>query len=171
MLKTERALLRRLTKRDAAALHCCTGDPQVMRYWYPGPDVDLAATARRIAEIDAHWRRHGFGDFAVCEPASGELVGFAGLHYIAGMAEVNIGYALQPAYWRCGLGTAVSRLLLEHGFAALDLPQIVAVIDPGNEASVALVRKVGFSFARELTWQGQARVLYAVAAADWEAGR
>ena len=42
--ETKRLLLRLLTPADAAALHRCTGDPSVMRYWYPGPDADVAAT-------------------------------------------------------------------------------------------------------------------------------
>ena len=54
--QTERLLLRRLTPADAAALHDVTGDPAVMRYWYPGADADLAATATRIAEIEAQWQ-------------------------------------------------------------------------------------------------------------------
>ena len=170
-LETERLLLRRLTPADAAALHRCTGDPAIMRYWHPGPDADVPATAARIAEIAAHWREHGFGDYGVLARDSGELVGFAGLHHIAGMAEVNLGYALVPARGRCGLGTELCATLLAQGFTDLGLPEIVAVIDPRNAASVALAERSGLRLRRETTWQGQPRLVLALTRAEFEAGR
>ena len=170
-LETERLLLRRLAPGAAAALHRCTGDPAVMRYWHPGPDPDVAATQRRIAEIEAHWREHGFGDFAVVARDSGELIGFAGLHRIADITEVNVGYALASTRWRCGLGTDLCQALLAHGFTVLALPKVVAVIDPRNTVSVALAERCGLLFRRELTWQGQPRVLHALTQTEFEAGR
>ena len=44
-LQTERLTLRRLAEHDAAALFRTTGDPDVMRYWAPGPDATVAAAA------------------------------------------------------------------------------------------------------------------------------
>jgi len=169
--QTERLLLRRLTPADAAALHAVTGDPAVMRYWHPGPDADLAATAARIAEIDAHWQAHGFGDFAVLSRESQALLGFAGLHHIAGMTEVNVGYALLPAVWRRGLGTELCIALLEYGFTVLGLPEIVAVVDARNAASVALAGRSGLTLRVETTWQGQARLVFALTQAEFEARR
>jgi [ribosomal protein S5]-alanine N-acetyltransferase len=169
--QTERLLLRRLTPDDAAALHDVTGDPAVMRYWYPGPDADLAATALRIAEIEAHWCEHGFGDYAVVSRLSGALLGFAGLHHIAGMTEVNIGYALLPSAWQRGLGTELCAALLEYGFTGLGLPEVVAVVDPRNVASVALAKHGGLILRGETTWQGQARLVYALTLAEFEAKR
>ena len=169
--QTERLLLRRLTPADAAALHAVTGDPAVMRYWFPGPDADLAATAARIAEIEAHWREHGFGDFAVVARDSEVLLGFAGLHHIAGMAEVNIGYALLPSVWRRDFGAELCAALLECGFTALGLPEIIAVVDPRNTASVALAERSGLSLRCETTWQGQARLVFALTRAEFEARR
>lgn len=170
-LETERLLLRRLTQVDAPALYRCTGDTEVMRYWHPGPDASTAATASRIAEIEAHWRHYGFGDFAVLEPEADAMIGFAGLHHIAGMAEVNVGYALVPARWRRGLGSELCAALLAHGFTNLGLPEIVAVIDPRNRASLALADRCRLTFRRELVWQGQPRVLRAMTRAEFEAGR
>ena len=170
-LETERLLLRRLMPDDASVLHRCTGDQRVMRYWHPGADADLAATAALIAEIEAHWDAHGFGDLAVLTRDSGELVGFAGLHHISGMAEVNVGYALIPVRWRCGLGGELCTALLEHGFTVLSLPEIVAVVDRRNVASIALAERSGLTYRRETTWQGQPRLVYALTRAEFEAGR
>ena len=131
-LRTERLLLRRLTVHDAAALFRVTGDPDVMRYWAPGPDEDVAAVKRRIVDIEDHWRAHGFGGWSVVERETGELIGFSGLHYIADMPEVNVGYALRRDRWGRGYGSEVCRAVLRHGFTQLALPEIVAVIAPQN---------------------------------------
>ena len=101
-----------------------------MRYWYPGPDRDVAAAALRIADIEDHWRAYGFGDWGVVSRPDGELVGFAGLHHIADMDEVNIGYVLQIDRWRQGLGCEIAKALLDYAFGHLRLPEVVAVLDP-----------------------------------------
>ena len=170
-LETERLLLRRLKPADAAVLHRCTGDPAVMRYWHPGPDADVAGTATRIGEIEAHWREHGFGDYGVVARDSGELVGFAGLHHIAGVGEVNVGYALVLVRWGCGLGTELCAMLLAHGFTDLGLSEIVAVIDPRNAVSVALAKRNGMCLRREDAWQGQPRLVFELTRAEFEARR
>jgi len=168
-LESGQVVLRRLTQEDAAALHRVTGDRLAMRYWHPGPDADVAAAKRRVAEIEAHWQRYGFGDWAVLDRAGAELIGFAGLHHIAGTAAVNVGYVLAPSYWRRGIGAQLCRLLLDHGFARLELPEVVAVIDPRNAASLALAAACGLTLRERRTWQGQPRVVYAMTRADWEA--
>jgi len=163
-----KVVVRRLTPLDAPALHRISGDPLAMRYWYPGPDADVQATAQRIAAIEAHWQTHGFGDWAVVDRTDGRLIGFAGLHHLDRMAEVNLGYVLAPSHWRRGIGTDLCRFLLAHAFTRLGLPEVVAVIHPRNEASIALARRCGLSVAGEVCWQGQERVVYSLGAAEWE---
>lgn len=168
-LDTDRLVMRRLVPGDAEALHRVTGDPAVMRYWHPGPDTDEVATAARIREIDAHWREHGFGDYAVIERETGELVGLAGVHYVPGIVDVNMGYALMPSRWRRGYGSELCAALLDFGFEVLHLPELVAVIDPRNSASIALAERMNLNLRREFLWRGQSRLAYVVARREREA--
>ena len=161
---TERTRLRPLSQADAPALFRTTGDAEVMKYWRGGPDKTLGQTKARIAEINSHWNLHGFGDWGVELKKSGELIGFCGLHYIEDMAEVNIGYVLQKEEWRKGLGYEVCQRVLDHGFGALHLNEIVAVIQPGNTASIGLARKLGMVFQKEFVWKGGVRVAYVLVA-------
>jgi [ribosomal protein S5]-alanine N-acetyltransferase len=159
---TTRLTLRRLRPDDAADLFRTVGDPDVMRYWAPGPDATVDATAQRITEIDHHWTTHGFGDWAVLENATGALVGFAGLHHIAEMAEVNVGYAFEKSRWGLGYGTEVCRATIAHGLDRLALPEIVAVIAPQNVASIRVAEKCGLTFWKHFVWSGRDRVAYRI---------
>jgi RimJ/RimL family protein N-acetyltransferase len=159
---TAHVTLRRLAPDDAADLFRTVGDPDVMRYWAPGPDATIEATARRIAEIEAHWEAHGFGDWGVVEQATGALIGFAGLHHIAGMPEVNVGYAFEKSRWGHGYGTDVCQALIAYGFERLRLPEIVAVIAPQNRASIRVAEKSGLVFWKRFEWSGRDRVAYRI---------
>ena len=170
-LETERTTLRRLTSDDAPALYRSVGDTAVMRYWYPGPDQDVAGTAQRIAEIDDHWQAHGFGDWGVISKSDGELIGFAGLHHIADMSAVNIGYVLARDRWRQGLGYEIAASVLGYGFRHLRLPEVVAVVDPDNTASVRLACKCGLALRQRFVWMGRQRLTYGVSRQEWEASR
>ena len=157
---TPRTRLRLLTRADALELFRTTGDAEVMKYWREGPDTALEQTEARIAKINLHWDRHGFGDWGVELKEDGRLAGFCGLHYIEDMVEVNIGYVLRKEEWRKGLGYEVCRKGLDYGFNTLDLCEVVAVIWLENMASIRLARKLGMVFRKEFVWKGGRRVAY-----------
>ena len=170
-LETERTSLRRLTCDDASALFRAVGDPAVMRYWFPGPDADNAATAERIAEIDRHWHTHGFGDWGVVRKPDGVLIGFAGLHHIADMDEVNVGYVLRRDLWRQGLGYEIAHCILAYAFDRLRLREVVAVVDPANTASIRLAAKCGLAQRKRFVWMGRQRLAYGISSQEWAASR
>jgi ribosomal-protein-alanine N-acetyltransferase len=160
VLETSHLILRKLQEDDAEALFRTVGDPKVMQFWAPGADQMLLHTLERITAINAHWTKYGFGDWAVIEKSQNCLIGFCGLHYIANMNEVNIGYALEKSKWHFGFGTEVVKRLLDFGFDILGLKEIVAVIDPKNTASLKLIQKCGFSYWKESSYMERPRVVY-----------
>lgn len=73
----------------------------------------------------------------------GEIVGYADLHG-ADTSERELGYAVGPsARWGQGLGTAVARAGLRHGFDELGLEEIWAEAPPANTASVRILERLG----------------------------
>lgn len=159
-LQTERLLLKKLENQDAASLFQITGDPDVMKYWLGGADKDISQAEQRIAAINSHLHKYGFGDWGVFLKADVSLIGFAGLHYISDMTEVNIGYAFKKAIWRNGFAFEACQKILDVGFNSLQLAHIVAVIWPENLASQQLMRKCGFSYREHFLWKGSPRVLF-----------
>lgn len=159
-LETSRLFLRRLQLDDVNALFQVVGDPKVMQFWAPGPDQVIEQTLNRIKAINEHWNVHGFGDWAVIEKKQNQLIGFCGLHYITGHAEVNIGYALDQSKWGLGLGSELVKFMLDFGFNFLHLTEIVAVIDPQNLASLKLIQKHGLKYWKESSYMERPRVVY-----------
>ena len=59
-----------------------------------------------------------------------------------GVGEVEVGWHLHPDSWGHGYATEAARAVIERGFAA-GVPEVYAVVRPGNEASLAVCRAAG----------------------------
>lgn len=84
--------------------------------------------------------------FLVIHSQTGDLVGVINLNDIirGAFQSASLGYyAFQPLAGR-GLMTEALRLVLHQAFDTLKLHRVEANIQPGNHASLALVRKCGF---------------------------
>ena len=159
-LKTNRLLFKLLTNSDTNDFFNIVGDSEVMKLWIGGADENIIKTEKRITEINNHWEKHCFGDWGIFEKQSERLIGFGGLHYIQGMTDVNIGYAIKKSEWKKGFAYESCQFIINYAFDILKLKKIIAVIWPQNEASVELIKKCGFQFQEKTIWNGSARVIY-----------
>lgn len=82
------------------------------------------------------------GIFLGDAPAMIGTIGFFRMHYDS--ARTEIGYMLQPRYWRQGIATEAMQVMLHFGFEVMNFHRIEADINPDNDASIALCRKLGF---------------------------
>jgi len=144
---------------DAPEFYKTVGDPEVMRYWR-GTDKTEEDALNRIHKMENHWEKYGFGDWAVVEKRTGELIGFCGVHHIDFMPEINIGYAFKKSKWRHGFGYESGKATLAFGFQTLELDFITAVIQKPNIASRNLAQKMNLIFWKELTHEGRELIAY-----------
>jgi RimJ/RimL family protein N-acetyltransferase len=120
-------------------------DDAQTRAWSPSlrPVRDLAAARAWVAG------RHGPDrvDWAVRDPAGGELIGRVGLHRFTehpGAAEV--GYGVHPAYRGRGVARRAVAAAAGYGFGVLGLARLSLVHAVGNPASCAVATRVGFAY-------------------------
>ena len=111
---------------------------------HAGWTVDLPA-----AEHEAHWRRLITSVhpelIRLAAVQSDEVVGYADLHGEDPSAR-ELGYVVGPSTrWGQGLGTAVARLGLEHGFVELGLNEIHAEALDANEPSIRILTTLGMT--------------------------
>ena len=92
----------------------------------------------------------GYGWWAVEHRADRTFIGFVGLsHHRWYPDEVEIGWRLDPAYWRRGLATEAAAAVLNEGFGPLRLSRIISIIHRDNIASRRVAEKIGLRLWRE----------------------
>ena len=154
---SDRLLLRKFTAADARAMAAVFCDPEVMRFSDGG--VRTAGFVRGwIAEQVAGYRGgDGLGRWAIVEAATREVIGYVGLTRAPGHCgpdEAELGFRLARPCWGRGYASEAAAMAIDHGAAALRLRRIVAIVDPGNLASVRVVEKLGMRFERAIMFDG-----------------
>jgi len=106
-----------------------------------------AALERHLAA----WDRDGFGPLLLFDRETGAFVGRGGLNRVTvlGADEIEVGYALLPAYWGRGLATEIARASIETAFDDIGCDSVVGFTLVDNAASRHVLEKCGMSFERE----------------------
>ena len=151
LLSTERLVLRPVTADDHAALLAHWTQPDVRRFLFDGAAPSAAEVAETIEESIGDFATRGFGVWLIELDTAGRLdstaaglVGTAGLRPLGG-SGLEIFYSLAPGAWGHGYATEAARAVVEYGLGPLGLPEVLAEVDEGNAASVAVVKRLGMT--------------------------
>ena len=158
LLSTERLVLRPVTAGDHAALLAHWTQPDVRRFLFDGAAPSAAEVAETIEESSGDFAARGFGVWLIelstaadldstaagLDSSAAGLVGTAGLRPLGG-SGLEIFYSLAPGAWGHGYATEAARAVLEYGLGPLGLPEVLAEVDEGNAASVAVVKRLGMT--------------------------
>lgn len=140
-LRTERLVLRPWTTSaaDLGRLADIYRRQEVTRWLGGSPTVPPRELVVRWATVTARDQR--FGCWAVVRP-DGVVAGTLLLKPLPhGVGEVEVGWHLHPDSWRHGYATEAARAVIDQAFAA-GLPEVYAVVRPGNERSLAVCRRL-----------------------------
>lgn len=154
-MQTARLRLREMHAADAPYLLEQLNQPSFIRN-IGDRNVRTLEDAGRYLEdrVMASYRRHGFGMYVVELQGSGEPVGMAGLVKRDGLQDVDIGYALLERHWGKGYALEAASAVLAHALQVLKLPRVVAITEPDNEPSQALLRKLGLRYVQTVSVPG-----------------
>ena len=161
-LVTERLLLRGLELSDLDAYAAICADPDVRRFLGDGCPLERPAVWREMALLLGHWGLRGFGQWAVVERETGELVGRAGLWQPEGWPGLEVGWVLGRRYWGRGFATEAARAALHHAFSALGARRVISLIHPDNERSVRVAERLGERFDRRVEVSGTPHHVYVI---------
>lgn len=159
-IETERLLLRNTQPGDISDLVAMWTDPDVTRFM--GGPKDRAWLEGNFAEDARNPDPLLYDQWPVIEKWSGELVGYCGLldKEVDGRPEVELVYVFLPAVWGKGYASEIALALREHATGEMGLRRLIALIEPGNEASVKVAEKVGFHMEKELMRGNAPRLLF-----------
>ncbi len=155
-LRTERLALRQWRPADRAPFAALNADPEVMAY-FPAALTRKQSDAL-VDAVEAHIEREGWGLWALEVRDTGAFAGFTGLarprfdaHFTP---AVEVGWRLARAAWGHGYATEAARTVIDRGFSA-GVPEVYAVVRPGNEPSMAVCRRLGMEpLGRLRRWYG-----------------
>jgi [ribosomal protein S5]-alanine N-acetyltransferase len=142
VLRTERLVLRPVTAGDHAVLRAHWAAPDVRRFLFDGATLSAAEITETIQDSARDFGRAGYGLWLVHQTGRTDLVGTAGLRPLEDLG-LEIFYSLAPGSWGRGYATEAARAVLDYALGPLGLPEVLAEVDEGNTASVAVIERLG----------------------------
>ena len=151
-------VLRRATDADGDRLHALLTVPEVYRYLADGVPPPREVVDGRITRSRADFAAAGIGLWLL-EDAAGELGGCVRLE-VTGPASAELTYALHPMNWGWGLATRMSWTVMRPALEGGRVEEIVAGADVPNAASIAVMQRLGMTYARSVQYPLGAGVEY-----------
>ena len=144
VLTTGRLVLRPVMADDQAALLAHWTQPDVRQFLFDGAALSATEVAETIGESIGDFAARGYGIWLIEFRSGTGLVGTAGLRPLE-ESGLEIFYSLAPGAWGHGYASEAARAVMEYGLGPLGLPEVLAEVDEGNTASVAVVKRLGMT--------------------------
>jgi RimJ/RimL family protein N-acetyltransferase len=161
VLTTRRLILREMSSADLDDFAGLLGDEYVMRY-YPRPKTRSEAQGW-IDWNQGLYRDHGFGLWAVILRSTGEFVGDCGLtlQRVDDAEEIEVGYHVRASLQGNGYATEAASAARDFARDRLGLHRLIAIINPANQPSQGVARKIGLKPEKHGIVHGRECVIYA----------
>ena len=165
ILETERLILRPLDITDAEAMFTMDNNPNVHKYLWQKPTLELSETIKIIEMVQKQYVENKIGRFATILKDSGEFIGWTGIKFVNDHVEngntnfYDYGYRLNEKFWNKGFATEASNAWLDYGFNQMNIQEMNAYTHAENGASNHVLQKVGFHFMEDypddngVTWK------------------
>lgn len=145
---TERLVIRCWDPGDAVLLkEAVDASLDHLRPWMPWAHDDPQPLAETVGLLRRFRGRFDLGEdfvYGLFDRAESEVVGGSGLHTRVGDDAHEIGYWIRASRVGLGLATEATAALTRVAFAVARVDRVEIRVDPANEASLAVPRKLGF---------------------------
>lgn len=149
-LETPRLLLRKLQLSDASFLVELMNDPDWLRFI---GDRNIKTEDDAIAHIQdvpyPMYAEHNLGMLVVVRKDTQQAIGMAGILVRDFLDYPDIGYAFLPNGRGLGFAKEATEHLMQTAKEQLDSMNIQAIVNPENEASINLLKNLGFMFVAD----------------------
>jgi ribosomal-protein-alanine N-acetyltransferase len=157
--------LRRARLSDVDGLHALAVKPLVYRYLFDGAAPDRDYVSARVTQSVARSRESGFGMWLLDGPSAG-CAGCAELRPYPLPDAAEVTYLLDPAHWGRGLAARMVWTVITGAFDASRIDTVIAGADVPNAASLALMRRLGMRFHKEVRYPLGAGLEYVLRRGD-----
>jgi RimJ/RimL family protein N-acetyltransferase len=146
-LDTERLILRPPAAEDFDAWVAFGADPIATRF-IGGPQSP-AMVWRSLCTMAGSWTINGFSMFSVIERSTNRWIGRLGPWMPFGWPGPEVGWGLARESWGKGYALEGTVVAIDWAFDNLGWTEVIHAIDPANERSLSLARRLGSSYMRD----------------------
>jgi RimJ/RimL family protein N-acetyltransferase len=147
-IETERLVIRCYEPRDAALLKDVVDSSlEHLQPWMPWAEDEPQTLEEKTALVKRFRSQFDLGDnfvMGIFSPDESEQIGGTGLHPRPDPGGLEIGYFIRASATRQGYVTESTAALTRVGFEVCEADRIEIRIDPENDASLGVPRKLGF---------------------------
>lgn len=154
ILETDRLLVRETTVEDADSFYEIYGQPSITAYMealFEDRDEQIAYMESYIETVYAFYE---YGMWTVLEKQSKAVIGRAGISRREGYDLPELGFVIGVPWQGRGYAFEVCAAILDYARRELEMTKVQALVRPGNEKSVKLCEKLGFSYRAETQADG-----------------
>ena len=144
VLRSERLVLCPVTADDHPVLLAHWAAPEVRRFLFDDATLSAAEITEVIEDSARDFGRAGYGLWLIHQKGGRDLVGTAGLRPLEDLG-LEVFYSLAAGSWGRGYATEAARAVLEYALGPLGLPEVLAEVDEGNTASIAVIERLGMT--------------------------
>ena len=143
-LRTERLILRRVRRRDAADIFAYAQDEEVARHVLWDAHRSIRDSRAYIRYLRRQYAAGEPSSYAMELKATGQVIGTVGfVRYDEEHNAAEVGYSMGRAWWHQGLMTEALRELIRFAFEELGLHRIEARHELDNPASGRVMARCG----------------------------
>ena len=177
-LETERLILRDFVADDWQRVIEYQTDPLYLRYYeWTAADRTPETVQEFVGWFLDHQKQQPRIKFqlAIVLKADNLLIGNCGIRKDSANAfQADIGYELDPSYWRRGYATEATHAIVDFGFSALSLHRVWAWCVADNIGSAHVMEKLGMQlegrlrdneYYKDRWWD---TLMYAILFREWE---
>ena len=145
IFESDRLVLRQWKKDDTIPFIEMCADRKVMEFLSAPLTPEEAQVT--ISRIHGHFKKHGYGLYAVEKKETKKFIGFTGFmipnfeHHFTPCVE--IGWRFKSTEWKKGFATEAAIACLEFGFSNLGFKKIHSFTSVHNLASQRVMQKIG----------------------------
>ena len=164
-LETSRLVLRPFEAGDVDAQAAMMGDAVVMHH-LGGQALSREDAWRKLLGGHAFWSLLGYGYWAVERRSDGIMIGQIGFAdfkraVTPGIEHIpEMGWLFAREAFGQGYATEAGAAAVAWADSALQAPEIVAIIDADNAASIRVAEKCGFNENEPATYRGEPILLF-----------
>lgn len=147
VINSPRLRMHQLAPDDAGFMLALLNQPSFLRFIGDRGVRTLAEAEAYIRNgAMASYAQHGFGLYRLALKSTGVGIGICGLVRRDGLADVDLGFALLPAFWAQGLASEAAAATVAYARDQLGLQRLVAIVAAENAGSIRVLEKIGMRF-------------------------